>query len=98
MLKQELINGIKEYISKNGGSYPGWYVGITSNPESRIFNDHNVTKQGGAWVHGAALSSQAAREIEEYFINVLGTDGGSGGGDFTSATVYAYKKTIYTKQ
>lgn len=98
MLKQALVNEIKNYISKNGGSYPGWYVGITSNPESRIFGDHNVNKHGGAWVHGVAQSSQEAREVESYFFNVLGTDGGPGGGDFTSTTVYAYRKTIYTKQ
>ncbi len=98
MFKQELINGIKDYVSKNGGSYSDWYVGITSNPESRIFSDHNVNKHGGVWVHGVAPSSQVAREVEDYFINVLGADGGSGGGDFTSTTVYAYKKTSYTRQ
>ncbi|MCX6112812.1 MAG: hypothetical protein NTY22_05970, partial [Proteobacteria bacterium] len=86
MLKLDLINAIKEYISKNGGFYPDWYVGITSDPESRVFSGHNVNKQSGVWVHGPASSSQEAREVENYFISTIGTDGGSGGGDFTSTT------------
>lgn len=80
-----------------GGDYPNWYVGIATNPEQRLYEEHNVDKNG-LCVYREAENSNIAREIEEYFVNILGTDGGGGGGDNTTRFVYAYKKTAYTNQ
>lgn len=81
-------------MTKYGGLYRDWYVGITSNPRQRLFNDHRVD-EGYGWIYAPADSNQIARFVEGYFLN-LGCDGGSGGGDNSSTTVYAYKKTSYT--
>jgi len=96
--KQEIISEVKSYMAQCGGSYSDWYVGIATDPRGRLFNDHNVDEKKGAWIYSEAENSSSAREIEDYFVNTLGTDGGTGGGDYSSRYVYAYKKTSYTNE
>jgi len=91
--KQEIINEIAAYFK--GIPYKQCYVGITSDVESRLFGDHNVSKATGRWIYATASSNRVAREIEQHFLDA-GMDGGPGGGDATSRIVYAYKKTSYT--
>jgi len=93
--KQTIINDIKNHINKNGGSYSDWYVGIAKNPRDRLFQDHNVRQSGEAWIFRQAESETIARQIEDYFVNTLGTDGGTGGG-VSPDHVYAYKKTSHS--
>ncbi|HEX78648.1 MAG TPA: hypothetical protein G4O19_00640 [Dehalococcoidia bacterium] len=95
--KEVIISAIDNHINKNGGNYKGWYVGVSSDARCRLFNDHKVSEENGAWIYRTANSSDTAREVETFFINVRGTDGGTGGGDKTSDMVYTYKKTAYTK-
>lgn len=91
--KQEIINDITNHFK--GTAYPKCYIGITSDVESRLFGDHNVSKDNGTWIYRTASSTTVAREIEKHFIDA-GMDGGSGGGDKTSTIVYGYKKTSST--
>ena len=91
--KQEIINDITQYFM--GTTYSGCYVGITSDVESRLFRDHRVSREHGRWIYRTANSHTVAREVEKHFLNA-GMDGGTGGGDRTSTTVYAYKKTSST--
>jgi len=92
-----IVAEIKAYIDENGGIYRQWYVGIATDPKDRLFNDHNVRQNGDAWIHRDAGSASVAREIENYFLEQLGTDGGPGGGDDSTRYVYAYKKVAHTK-
>jgi len=94
--KQDIINDINAYIQKGGGGYRAWYVGISKNAHDRLFGSHNVRDGYDWWIYRQASSSQIAREIESYFVNSLGVDGGSGGGDVTADEVYAYKKAANT--
>lgn len=95
--KQEIITDIRNHILNDGGGYPAWYVGVSKDARARLFNDHGVREQGDRWIYRTANSAQIAREIEDYFINTLGTDGGPGGGDYTANMVYAYKKALHTR-
>ncbi len=70
-------------------------MGISKDAKDRLFNGHNIRKKKDAWIFRTARSSQVTRDIEEYFVNTLGTDGGTGGGDNTSDMVYAYKKAAH---
>lgn len=89
---------ILQYIQDWGGGYSAWYVGIASKPKQRLFNDHNVPEKGSAgWIFRTCNSSQEAREVEQYFLS-LGCDGGDGGGDYDTKSVYAYKKTSQTRE
>ena len=92
--KQEIIDDITNHFK--GKAYKDCYVGITSDIDSRLFGDHNVSKDKGHWIYRAASSNSAARDIEQHFLNA-GMDGGAGGGDKDSTIVYAYKKTSTTK-
>ena len=94
--KQEIINDIKNYIQKGGGGYSAWYVGISKDARDRLFNGHNVREKGDWWIYSQASSAQVAREIEDYFVNTLGADGATGGGDETADMVYAYEKAAHT--
>jgi hypothetical protein len=93
-IKQE----IKDYIRDCGGAYSDWYVGIASDAKQRLFTDHGVTEKGGVWIYGHCENSEVARDIEDYFVNTLGTKGGPGGGDEDTTFIYAYKTTSDTKE
>jgi hypothetical protein len=92
----QIKSDIKEYIQKGGGGYRAWYVGISKDARARLFNDHDVQENNGWRIYRQAENSTAAREVESYFVNTLGTDGGPGGGDQKADYVYAYKKTSHT--
>lgn len=94
--EQEIKQEIKDYMKKWGGSISSWYVGISEEPKNRLFNGHSVKEKGDAWIYITASSSEAARRIEKYFTDVLGTDGDIGGGDEDANAVYAYKKDSHT--
>lgn len=94
--KQEIIDEITTHIQRCGGNYSTWYVGVSKDVHDRLFNNHKVREKQDAWIYRKASSSQSARDIEEYFVN-LGTDGGGGGGDVSSDMIYAYMKNAYTK-
>lgn len=94
--KQQIIIEIKDHIKVCGSAYPQWYIGVTENPEERLFTGHNVKRQGDSWIYREAENSIISRQIEKYFVEVLGTDGGSGGGDYDARFVYAYKKSSNT--
>ena len=94
--KQEIIDDIKRHIDKSGSPYSSWYVGISKDARDRLFSGHKVKEKDGWWIHKQASSTQIAREIEDYFVNTLGTNGGPGGGDEDADMVYAYKKENYT--
>ncbi len=94
--KERIIAELKTYIGNNGTSYREWYVGITADPEKRLFSDHGVSQQTGNWIYCLATSDSAARDAEDHFTNILGTYGGPGGGDSSSTAVYAYKITVST--
>ena len=93
----QIIQEIDNHISKRGGGYSGWYVGIASDPSDRLFSDHNVNKdKEDAWIFRNCGSEAAARKVEKYFLG-LGCDGGAGGGDSSTTYAYAYKKSAHTR-
>lgn len=91
-----IIKEIEDYIAKWGGTYQSWYVGIAEKPRERLFQDHSVDQQNDRWVYDNADSSLNARNIEKYFIETRGTDGGTGGGDANTTWAYAYRKNNHT--
>ena len=95
MTVQEAFDAINNFILERGGEFAKWYVGITADPEDRLFNAHKVTRIS-PWIHCACVNAAAARNVESYFLEKKGALGGSGGGDDTARYVYAYKTTPYT--
>jgi len=97
MNKDEIIEKISEHITTRGGLPYEWYVGISQNPERCLPVIHKVDLEKDKWIYIPANSDQEAREIEEYFVNRIRTDGGRGGGDNGARKIYAYKKTPHTE-
>ena len=93
---QQIINDINAYMKQHGGTNASWYVGIATDAKQRLFVDHNVSENGGAWIYRQATSSAVARSVEKAYLDA-GCDGGSGGGDHGTDYVYAYKKTSSTE-
>ncbi|MDD4271339.1 MAG: hypothetical protein PHF50_00880 [Patescibacteria group bacterium] len=95
--KDTIINAIKNFISQNGGKSSDYYVGVTSDPEKRLFDEHKVSRNG-VYDYWEAISADFARAAEKYYVELIGTDGGTGGGDGYSKYVYIYEKTSYTEE
>lgn len=94
--KQEIISDFEDHIKKSGSRYYNeWYVGVTEDVESRLFDDHNVSRNNHWWIYRKATSASVAREVEQHFLD-KGTDGGAGGGDEDATFVYGYKKEAIT--
>ena len=94
--KEEIINDLDAYIKDGGGGYLDWYVGTASDARDRLFSDHGVREEGDLWIYRQTSFSGVAREIKDYFVNTLGTDGGTGRGVVLIDMVYAYKKAPHT--
>ena len=90
--EQQIKTDIQAYINQRGGAYGVWYVGISKSAQDRLLNGHSVDEKNDQWIYRTANSSAAARNVEDYFVKTLGTDGSGGGGDENSDMVYAYKK------
>ena len=99
MTRNEIIPEFNTYIEKCGGPSAdyGWYVGITANTSQRLFNEHKVSKDTGAWIYRRADSASIARAVEKAYVDA-GYKGGGGGGDNRSVYVYAYRITRYTSE
>ena len=93
-----IVTKIEAHIEKRGGRLDQWYVGIAADAEDRLFSDHRVRKIRDAWIHHPTATNQEARQIEDYFVNTLGAQGGTGGGDAATCSVYAYKIAPHTKE
>lgn len=95
---ETIVKEINDYISNCSGKYySDYYVGITKDPEDRLFSEHNVNKEDGCWVYRLAKDIENARNAEKALLE-KGMKGGDGGGDDTSVYVYCYQITNYTKE
>lgn len=86
---------IKNYMDAGGGDYRNWYTGIACDPRSRLFAQHCVSEQGGAWIYRDAGNDTSARAVEQALL-ALGCKGGPCGGDYSTRFVYAYRITSAT--
>jgi hypothetical protein len=91
-----IVMEILEFIQREGGHARTWYVGITSEPKRRLFDEHQVHYQDDVWIYRAAASEDDAHSVEEHFL-AYGLDGGRGSRRLDSRTVYAYRKSVRTE-
>lgn len=94
--EEQLRTDILLYINGYSIAYSQWYVGIAADARDRLFRGHAVDEKNGVWIYGTATSSDVARRVERYFLDVVGTGGGPGGGDDKTNMVYAYRITNTT--
>jgi hypothetical protein len=93
MINDTIVNDIRSHADSEGSGYHSWYCGIATDPSDRLFNDHNFPsgKNQAWWIKRNSGDEQSACDTERYLHN-LGFDGDSGGGDYSTIHVYAYRK------
>ena len=94
--EHEVVDKIVAFVRLKGGAFREWYVGITRDPDDRLFNQHLVRRGDKEYYYETTHSQNSARNAEQRLVN-LGFDGGSGGGDEQTKSVYVYKKKSHTK-
>lgn len=90
-----IIAEIDAHMQKSGIPNSGWYVGITSDIEERLFGYHRVPKQNHWFIYHHAINNTEARAIEAAY-HRAGCKGAGGGGDHTATYIYAYVITSVT--
>ena len=93
---EEIVADIEDHVAVCGGDWWQWYVGIAADVEYRLFSDHRVCRDEDAWICVPARTSRTARKAEAYLIEEHGAQGGPGGGDANTRTVYAYRTADHT--
>jgi hypothetical protein len=92
---QSVISEIDAHMGKSNIVNSGWYVGITSDIEERLFGAHQVPRKNHWFIYRRANNAAEARAIEAAYHKV-GCKGCTGGGDHTAVYVYAYVITAKT--
>lgn len=95
MYNTKIVNDILVHVDECGWGEYGWYVGIATDIEKRLFSDHNVNKEKKSCIYRLATSEHEARETEKELLARKQFKGGPGGGD-KPLYVYAYKITTAT--
>lgn len=93
MRKFQIISDINNYVGSD--THNDWYVGIATDVEKRLFDEHNVDRKADKWIYCPADDESTARDTEAELLNNYGYDGGTGGGDHPTY-VYAFKKNNHT--
>jgi hypothetical protein len=70
--------------------YSAWTIGLTHDPAERKQEHEADGKATEYWQQWVADSVSDAQEIESYFINTKGMNGGTGGDLSPRKTVYVY--------
>jgi hypothetical protein len=94
--EKELVDLIVKYAAHKGGAKGTWYVGVSKDPQKKLFKVHGVDKQNDSWIFDHAVDTvEAARIIDKLLM--MGFDGealhepdGTG--------IYVYQKKEHTKE
>tara|TARA_B100000029_G_scaffold235488_1_gene232618 strand:- start:49 stop:354 length:306 start_codon:yes stop_codon:yes gene_type:complete len=95
---QQIKYEILAYMKEFGGDFSDYFVGVTDDPENILFKVHKVSRKKDPWLYKQALTFQAARTAQDYFLTRLRADGEpviQGNEDMDC--VYVYKKSKRTK-
>ncbi len=94
---QQIKYEILAYIKEFGGDFNDWYVGISSDPKNTMFQEHRVHKEDDIWLYKQALTFTACKTVQDYFLDILKTDGKAIiNGDEDTDCVYLFKKSTRT--
>lgn len=89
---------ITEHLKNSGRRYYSeFYIGISDDAQSRLFNDHHVEKENSWWLFTTADSQETALAVKQYYMN-LGMRGDENSGNGNSKMVYCYAVTPLTTE
>lgn len=90
---QQIKYDILAQIKCFGGKFEEWCVGISEHPREALFNKHGVDKSQDIWIYKQALTMQAAKTAQDFFLK-LNVDGVPDCDTTIANYVYAYKKRV----
>ena len=94
---QQIKYEVLAYIKEFGGDFEEWYVGIAGDPLITMSDRHHVDKKKDIWLYKQALTFNACRTVQRYFLERLRTDGVAvTSGEESEDCVYPYKKSERT--
>jgi hypothetical protein len=85
---------VMRLIRASGDNPKNVYVGITDDLGRRL-SEHKLRGTDEVATLDAG-SLEAAKAVEDYFVNQVGTSGGSGGENENTRFVYAYIRQLHT--
>ncbi len=88
---------IDAHMRSSGVLNNGWYVGITSDINERLFGYHRVPRQNHWFIYRRCVTANAARGLETLY-HKAGCKGSTGGGDDSCVYLYAYVITQTTME
>ena len=88
---QQIKYDILAHIKGFGGRYEDWYVGISEHPRKALFDEHGVSESQGVWLYKQALTSQAAKTVQDFFVK-LNVDRSLNCSSTIASYIYIYKK------
>lgn len=72
---QQIKYEILAYMKEFGGDFDAYYVGVAADPMAALLKRHKVDKGKDPWLYKQALTFQAARTVQDYFLTILHSDG-----------------------
>ena len=94
---KEVLARIKGHVMRRGGDFAKWFVDVSRDARTRLFQTHGVRRKGDHWIYVHAESPAVAKKVKSYFTETLGASGGRDVNDQSADFVYAYKKNSHTK-
>jgi hypothetical protein len=94
---KQIVGRIKTHVTRRGGPYPTWFVGISKKPSVHLFQKHRVRKVGDAWILMHAESHAVARKAALFLVKKLRMAEAMRSEDPQADFVYAYKKSRHTR-
>ena len=89
--EKEIVNNIETFISENGEP-DSFYIGVTSNPKKRLFEDHKVNRDNSnGYIYFQCSHHISARSIKEHFIKNIKIKGNMNKREKSNNFIYVYK-------
>lgn len=91
-----LISDIQSFVSRHDQNYNGWYIGVTTDPLTRLLEEHQLNVNVDLWLCGEAFSDKEANFVLRRFVEELGMQGHYDDSD-KGRFVYAYRISDHTR-
>lgn len=96
--KEKIIEKIDKHLEKSGKRYYyEFYIGVSNDAATQLFNKHHVNKENSWWIYITAKNSDDANDIRDHYLG-KGMRGSSSVGDDNSNMVYCYVVTPTTTE
>ena len=94
--ERELLEMFSKYSASKGGAKGSWYVGISKDPQKKLFKQHGVDKAKDFWVYDYSVDvTEGLRVIDRLLMS--GYDGEAPHSP-DGTGVYMYQKRSHTKE